>query len=196
MHEPMKAMRSTMRGAIRGPGYERILASTALALILALPLAAYGLETIKQDNIKQDSNKRSSSKQNANTQDASKLAVLRRAACRGTNGNARAREPHHAGDGSAARARRRIRRGRPGRADPATRSRGLARSRRSRVCGEGARHSCGQGRQAIRQQEGARLRRGVLSDPQLPAALARPGRRDRARQGGRCASEKRRRRWA
>ena len=76
MHEPMKAMRSTMRGAIRGPGYERILASTALALILALPLAAYGLETIKQDNIKQDSNKRSSSKQNANTQDASKLAVL------------------------------------------------------------------------------------------------------------------------
>jgi murein L,D-transpeptidase YcbB/YkuD len=59
-------MRDQTSTIMRGPRYQRILASTALAMILAIPLAAYGFETIRQDPVKHDSNK----------QDGTRLAVL------------------------------------------------------------------------------------------------------------------------
>ena len=71
----------------------------------------------------------------------------------------------------------------------AARSAGVARSRRPRGCAEHPRPPGRQGGQIVRRQEGARRGRGVLPEAQFRAALARPGSRECARRIGRRPPE-------
>src|SRR5262249_31415492 len=139
---------------MNGLRYDRILAGTALALILAIPMG--GLLA----------------------QDPNKIAPAPTAAAPVEQTAAPAPAPPAAAPGPAPPARgvrtptpARRSGGRGGAARP-SRSSGSARPRRPRDCGKDARPPGRDFGQNFCQQERARGSRGVLPEPQLPAALA------------------------